>query len=51
MGKKKGSKKEKDGGEGGREPVADQATIIQVDPDLWVKIDFKLLNWKYMNFR
>ena len=48
MAKKKGSKKEKENTS--REPVAEQATVIQVDPDMWVKLDFKLLNWKYMNF-
>ena len=48
-GKKKSGKKKADGGEG-RKPVGEAPTVIQIDPDLWVKIEFKLLNWKYMNF-
>ena len=49
--KKKGGKKAKGGADGSsREPVGEAAPVIQIDPDLWVKIEFKLLNWKYMNF-
>ena len=47
-GKKKGGKKKTTGE--GRQPVEEAPTVIQIDPDLWVKIEFKLLNWKYMNF-
>lgn len=49
-GKKKGGKKKSGGDKEGREPVGEAPTIIQIDPDLWVKLEFKLLNWNYMNF-
>ena len=48
-GKKKGGKKKTSSGEG-RQTVEEAPTVIQIDPDLWVNIEFKLLNWKYMNF-
>jgi len=45
--KKKGGKKKDDGEEGETEAVP---TASSMTLDNWVIIDFKLLNWKYMNF-
>jgi len=41
--------KKKKGGDA-EEPVVEAKPIL-VDKDLWVYLDFKLLNWKFMNFK
>ena len=47
-----GGKKKKGGKDKGesREPVAAKTEIIEVDTEKWMKLNFKLLNWKYMDF-